>query len=70
MLFQWIRKTLPLMEQEALTPEVGQTVEIPKYGVGTILSVGERTIGEDGPAVYHVRFENGDVRHFTVADFN
>lgn len=46
----------------------GTEVSVKKYGIGNVELVAQAD-SENGPyPVYHVRFANGDVRHFTASD--
>lgn len=46
----------------------GMNVKHRKYGVGVVESVSTATNDEGTYTVYHVRLENGDVRHFTETE--
>lgn len=50
---------------EKETINKGTEVTVKKYGVGVVETISQQDSDNGAYAVYHVRFANGEVRHFT-----
>lgn len=57
-----------MREYNKKTLAVGEKITKGKYGTGEIVFADEKIIDEKPVQVYHVRFENGAIRHFTAEE--
>jgi len=56
------------MTNEEKTISKETKVSVKKQGIGVVEQVSQQDSDDGAYSVYHVRFENGDVRHFTASE--